>query len=58
MGRFGRTNNPDCTIVFIIRQMLTLEKRFPSVRTIGEVFKGALEEACILTMGKDTGYHL
>ena len=40
----------DCTIVFIIHQILTLEKRFSYYETIGEVFKGAQEEACILTL--------
>ena len=40
----------DCSIVFIIHQILTLEKRFSYYETIGEVFKGAQEEACILTL--------
>lgn len=46
---FGRTNSwlYHC---FIIHQILTLEKRFSYYETIGEVFKGAQEEACILTL--------
>lgn len=40
----------DCTIVFIIHQILTLEKRFSSYETFGEVFKEAEKEARMLTL--------